>query len=141
MADSWEDDEGASSYSSSESDAAAELHPSSVPMAPPPTPISPSVRTGDRWGGFPSTYSFASGRSADGTQAQSPSSRPEKSAAAAGRMIAGALGVKQPMKTEEARAYENAVREKESKRISKAREERRMEEERRQHTLKQVWEG
>lgn len=55
-------------------------------------------------------------------------------------MIAGALGVKSPRRSDEARAYERAVREKESKRIMKEREERKTEEERRQQARRQVWE-
>ena len=42
--------------------------------------------------------------------------RPEKTDAVAKRMIAGALGIKAPKKTEEQRAYERAIKEKEIKR-------------------------
>jgi len=42
--------------------------------------------------------------------------RPEKTDAVAKRLIAGALGVRAPKKTEEQRAYERAVKEKEIKR-------------------------
>lgn len=42
--------------------------------------------------------------------------RPEKTDAVAKRLIAGALGVRAPKKTEEQRAYERAVKEKEVKR-------------------------
>lgn len=138
MADSWEDDEGASSSASSDLDTATQTRLSSASMAPPPTPISPSGRSGDIRRGFPPTYNSPSSGSA--AEAQLPSSRPEKSAAVAGRMIAGALGVKAPRKTEEARAYERAVRQKQLEKNSRDREERRKEEERRQHALKQVWE-
>jgi hypothetical protein len=55
-------------------------------------------------------------------------------------MIAGALGVKAPKRSDEAKAYEKAVREKESKRIAREREERKEEEERRQQARRQVWE-
>ncbi len=55
-------------------------------------------------------------------------------------MIAGALGVKAPKRSEESRAYEHAVREKESKRLAKQREEQKMEEKRRQQAYNQVWE-
>jgi hypothetical protein len=66
------------------------------------------------------------GRATDGR-------RPEKTDAVAKRMIAGALGVRAPKKTEEQRAYERAGREKEVKRREKekADEARRVEEEKR----------
>jgi len=49
--------------------------------------------------------------------------RPEKSVATAGRMIAGALGVKASKLGEDARKYEKAVREKERRRVKNEREE------------------
>ncbi|KAL8739077.1 MAG: hypothetical protein Q9181_000259 [Wetmoreana brouardii] len=140
VADSWEDVEAASSSDSSDSEAANPCNESSVPGAPPPTPISPSTRSGAAWGEFPSAYSSPVGRTHGSSPAQSPSSRPEKSTAAAGRMIAGALGVKAPKRSEEERAYERAIREKELKRISREREERKTEEERQVQARKQIWE-
>jgi hypothetical protein len=49
-------------------------------------------------------------------------SRPEKTDAVAKRMIAGALGVKGPKKTEEQRAYDKAIKEKEMKRRNQEKE-------------------
>lgn len=54
-------------------------------------------------------------------------------------MIAGALGMKPLKRNEEARAYERAIREKESKRIARELEERKAAEERRQQASRQVW--
>jgi hypothetical protein len=54
-------------------------------------------------------------------------------------MIAGALGVKAPPKTEEARAYERAVREKEKKRLAKEKEGRRAETEAAERAKRQIW--
>ncbi|KAL9002664.1 MAG: hypothetical protein Q9188_004418 [Gyalolechia gomerana] len=139
VADSWEDEEADSSPASSDSDTAVSASISSVPKAPPPTPISPSGKCGTAWGEFPFTHSSASARAYNSNPAQSPSFRPEKSTAAAGRMIAGALGMKTPKRNEEARAYERAIREKESKRIVREREERKAAEERRQQASRQVW--
>ncbi len=68
-----------------------------------------------------------------------PDKRPEKSNAAAGRMIAGALGVKAPKKTEEGKAYERAVRENERVRREKLKEEGRTEEREREEARKKVW--
>ncbi|KAL8997520.1 MAG: hypothetical protein Q9169_003215 [Polycauliona sp. 2 TL-2023] len=142
VAESWEDEEDAASSPASSDEADKTATSRSVPDAPPPTPISPSARRANtEWGEFPSTYTPQSpgGRSGP-SQVSASSHRPEKSTATAGRMIAGALGVKAPQKSEEARAYEKAVREKESKRIARERDERSMEEERRQQARRQVWE-
>lgn len=55
-------------------------------------------------------------------------------------MIAGALGVRAPKKTEEARAYDKAVKEKELKRREKEREAGKKEEEERRKAREAVWE-
>ncbi|KAI4263733.1 MAG: hypothetical protein L6R42_001129 [Xanthoria sp. 1 TBL-2021] len=137
VADSWEDEEDAASSASSD-DAGT---PRCIPNAPPPTPISPSARRVDTaWGEFPSVYSPQSSVGRSNPAQAITSLRPEKSTATAGRMIAGALGVKTPKTSEEAKAYERAVREKESKRIARERAERKMEEEGRQQARRQVWE-
>ncbi|KAL8673156.1 MAG: hypothetical protein Q9168_002420 [Polycauliona sp. 1 TL-2023] len=139
VAESWEDEEDVASSSGDDADKTAASR--SVPSAPPPTPISPSARKADTaWGDFPSTYSPQSPVGRSGPAPASSSHRPEKSTATAGRMIAGALGVKAPKKTEEGRAYEKAVRDNESKRIARERDERKMEEEKRQQARRQVWE-
>ncbi|KAI4200523.1 MAG: hypothetical protein LQ346_002365 [Caloplaca aetnensis] len=139
--EAWEDDPRLSSPASSTSDEAAQREEvSSIPDAPPPTPISPSGQSSAAWGKFPPAYSSPCSPTFVGAEAQSPSSRPEKSTATAGRLIAGALGVKAPKKSEESRAYERAVREKESKRLAKQRDEQEMEEKKRQQAYKQVWE-
>ena len=67
--------------------------------------------------------------------------RPEKTTAAAGRMIAAGLGVRQPKKTEENKAYEKAVREKERKKreVEKVQAKERMEEVER--AKRGVWEN
>lgn len=56
-------------------------------------------------------------------------------------MIAGALGVKAPKKTEEGKAYERAVRENERERREKVKEEARREEREREEARKAVWDG
>ena len=70
-----------------------------------------------------------------------PNYRPEKQVAVAGRLIAGALGVKAPPKSEEARAYERAVREKEKNRLAREREGARMEAEEAERAKRDIWEG
>lgn len=66
--------------------------------------------------------------------------RPEKTDAVAKRMIAGALGVRAPPKTEEQRAYEKAAREKEVRRRREEREERERGEKERERARAAVWE-
>ena len=50
------------------------------------------------------------------SERERPGVRPEKTDAVAKRMIAGALGVRAPKKTEEQKAYDRAIKEKEVKR-------------------------
>lgn len=50
--------------------------------------------------------------------------RPEKTDAVAKRLIAGALGVRAPKKTEEQKAYDKAIKEKEMKRMNAEKEAR-----------------
>lgn len=59
------------------------------------------------------------GYSVDGGNDSKParsSARPDKTDAMAKRMIAGALGVRAPKRTEEQKAYDKAIKEKEIKR-------------------------
>ena len=112
VTESWEDDE----LEDSGDDADRPLsHQQSAdfPLAPPPTPISPSTSFARE--GFISPYGY----SADGGSAGRPersSARPDKTDAMAKRMIAGALGVRAPKRTEEQKAYDKAIKEKEIKR-------------------------
>ncbi|KAI4100905.1 MAG: hypothetical protein LQ339_005330 [Xanthoria mediterranea] len=141
VADSWEDEEDAASSSASADNADETSAPRYIPSAPPPTPISPSAQRADTaWGEFPSVYSSQSSVGRSNPAQATTSHRPEKSTATAGRLIAGALGMKSPKRSEEAKAYERAIREKESKRIVRERDERNTEEERRQQARRQVWE-
>ncbi|KAL2369291.1 hypothetical protein RJZ57_006313 [Blastomyces gilchristii] len=105
--------------------------------APPPTPISPQNSSLPRW--VPDLPSACNSIPPPRHAASTPSPpsgmerRPEKQTAVASRMIAGALGIRAPKRTEEQRAYDRAMREKEAKRRERERElanMRRMEEER-----------
>lgn len=133
-----------------------------IPNAPPPTPI--SSRSGGDWS--PPQLSLGSGTERDcapsllaataslQSQAQSRSSsstpsphsrdgdrRPEKTTATAGRLIAGALGVRAPKKTEEERRYEKAIREKEIRRREREAEERKRLEEEDERAKREIWDG
>ncbi|EEA20410.1 hypothetical protein TMatcc_000394 [Talaromyces marneffei ATCC 18224] len=137
VADSWEDELSEEEYDTSttetekESDTTAKLTSpltptkSEGPLAPPPTPS--TNYDGDdyglpQWGRVPSsntiTSSAAPGRVRDGARV-----RPEKQTAVASRLIAGALGIRAPKRTEEQRAYDRAMKEKEIKRRNKEKEE------------------
>lgn len=65
--------------------------------------------------------------------------RPEKTTAVAGRLIAGALGVRAPKRTDEEREYDRVVREKERKRRAEEREREKREAEEREARKKAVW--
>ncbi|TVY51157.1 hypothetical protein LCER1_G005556 [Lachnellula cervina] len=118
LADSWEDE-------ASGDDTDRPLSPqqsADYPDAPPPTPISPS-HSYSRESAFTSPYGYsASDTRPERSGSGGAGSRPEKTDAVAKRMIAGALGVKAPKKTEEQRAYEKAVKEKEVKRRNQEKE-------------------
>ncbi|WYZ45380.1 hypothetical protein EsH8_VIII_000696 [Colletotrichum jinshuiense] len=109
VVDSWEDDED-DDDDDDEEETPKPLNDGS--NAPPPTPVSPTYNTADR--SFPpygNTDSSSSGLGGSGGVR-----RPEKTDAVARRMIASALGVKVPRLTEEQKAYDKAVKEKERKR-------------------------
>ncbi|EFQ27643.1 hypothetical protein CGRA01v4_02974 [Colletotrichum graminicola] len=137
VADSWEDEDVDDEEEGGNDDDKGEREGTATPQAdgskaPPPTPISPTYSAADR--SF-SPYAAAdpSAPSASSSPAASSGSsgarRPEKTDAVARRMIASALGVKVPRMTEEQRAYDRAVKEKERKRREeeKAADKRRLE--------------
>ena len=73
------------------------------------------------------------------SQTEGSGKRPEKSSVAAGRMIAGALGVRGPKMTEEQKKFESVVREKEKRRIENEKEEARRREKEKEEAKKAVW--
>ncbi|KAI1133747.1 hypothetical protein F5Y10DRAFT_4291 [Nemania abortiva] len=135
VVDSWEDEE--SSASEAEAETETESTTPSIQLnttaqdgvaAPPPTPLSPSygrhgpngsLRDSAPWSPGSSTvdgYGYQDAQNDGGTK------RPEKTDAVARRMIASALGVRAPKQTEEQKAYDRSVREKERKRREEERE-------------------
>ncbi|EON61029.1 hypothetical protein W97_00239 [Coniosporium apollinis CBS 100218] len=122
--------------------------PSEGPLAPPPTPASPTS-------GFTYDLPYSSliptsssiGRtkgtaSEGGSGASTPPSsrRPDKTTAVAGRLIAGALGVRAPKRTEEEREYDRVMRGKEKERREREREERGRRAEEEEAARRKVWE-
>lgn len=65
--------------------------------------------------------------------------RPEKTDAVAKRMIAGALGIKAPKKTEDQKKYEAAVREAERTRREREKEEAKRRVEELERAKKAIW--
>lgn len=138
VAESWEDD--AVSDSSPEDEhqpeqktrrdvaRATESPQRSLPNAPPSTPVAPRTNTPE-W----NTH----GRS----DFREERRRPEKSTAVAGRLIAGALGVKAPKKTEEQRAYERSVKEQEIRRRNREKEQQEKERLEEEKAKASVWDG
>lgn len=113
IADSWED-EDVSSGSDTETGSAQlfEGHTNGT-AAPPPTPVAPTYVQSPPSSGFAANSRTAPAPDLAGG---SPSPRPEKTDAVARRMIAGALGLRAPKLTDEQKAYQKAVQEKERKR-------------------------
>ncbi|KAK8118983.1 uncharacterized protein PG998_003609 [Apiospora kogelbergensis] len=128
VADSWEDESDSDDGEPSTTDTSATTKvPRSATgvAAPPPTPSTPTYNTGSApWQPSAADNSYSSA----GASSSEPR-RPEKTDAVARRMIASALGVKAPRATEEQRAYDRALREKERKRreLEKQEEQRRAE--------------
>ncbi|KAI9371387.1 hypothetical protein BJX61DRAFT_29082 [Aspergillus egyptiacus] len=134
VADSWEDE-----VDDASSETEAELGPTSSnvtdslsmspsvtegPLDPPPTPISPQIS--QPW--VNAAYTNNTGPTSSASRSASsatrdPNRRPEKQTAVAGRLIAGALGIRAPKRTEEQRAYDRAVKEQEIRRRNREREE------------------
>jgi hypothetical protein len=116
VSESWEDEE--LENSGDETDRPLSPQQSAdYPSAPPPTPISPTSSFAQET--FVNPYGFGTGGPAD---PRTERTRPEKTDAVAKRMIAGALGVRAPKKTEEQKAYDRAIKEKEIKRRNQEKE-------------------
>lgn len=137
------------------------------PNVPPPTPISPanshsggspfpfgspntaSSSIADRFAQSASGYAPSSPRCSSRTTQSSnsrtpalrdPGVRQEKTDAVAKRLIAGALGIKAPKKTEEQRQYDRAVREKEMRRRNEEKERVKKGEEEKERAKAAMWE-
>lgn len=141
VADSWDLE---SSGSDTETESSAPLSTTSTsthddnsfpPHPPPPTPASPTPFD------FPDNTPYGASRSRgdSGVSAGGLDKRPEKTTAVAGRLIAGALGVRAPKRTDEEREYDRVVREKERKRRAEEREREKREAEEREARKKAVW--
>lgn len=143
VADSW-DLESSGSDTETETGSPAPLSTATTltnddlpPHPPPPTPASPTPFD------FPDNSPYGAGRlrgdSGVSSGAGGLDKRPEKTTAVAGRLIAGALGVRAPKRTDEEREFDRAMREKERKRRDEEREREKRETEEREARKKAVW--
>lgn len=141
IADTWEDDDLSSG---SETDRPLSAQGSrDYPNAPPPTPISPTSPATNRHRdtfATPLAESWNQDTASPGIPERDEARRPEKSVSTASRMIAMGLGQKVPKKTEEQRAYDRAVREKEIRRRNAEKEEKRKAEEDATRAKAAIWE-
>ena len=120
VADSWEDEDPSSSEESDQR--LAQQQSTDYPAAPPPTPISPTTSFASRES-FTGLYGYINGTDeASDPRTERSNTRPEKTDAVAKRLIAGALGVRAPKKTDEQMAYDRAIKEKEVKRRNQEKE-------------------
>ncbi|KAI1816918.1 hypothetical protein GGS20DRAFT_133056 [Poronia punctata] len=145
VVDSWEDEE-------SDVSEVEPVTPSAQPddregvAAPPPTPLSPSEKrlgpNGEVTNNAPWLAAGTTGGVGYGFETPQDDSgprRPEKTDAVARRMIASALGVRAPRMTEEQRAYDRALREKERKRREEEREAERKRKEEAERARAAMW--
>ncbi|KAF1356850.1 hypothetical protein BDV97DRAFT_18948 [Delphinella strobiligena] len=134
VADSWDDEvadtfhQMPASISSTEARTRSRPPTSEGPYAPPPTPSSPSV------------YADHVNRPLRShSPAMDSEKRPEKSTAVANRLIAGALGVRAPKRTEEQRKYDRAMKEQEIRRKNKEKEEEKRRQEEAEKAKAAIW--
>ncbi|KAJ5450057.1 uncharacterized protein N7458_006506 [Penicillium daleae] len=115
VADSWEDEANLSS--DDEPGSTADTASPSVlsPALSAEGPLDPLQR--------PSHCRRRTQPASPGAGPKNPARRPEKQTAVAGRLIAGALGIRAPKRTEEQRAYDRSVKEQEIRRRNREREE------------------
>ncbi|KAF2031466.1 hypothetical protein EK21DRAFT_110837 [Setomelanomma holmii] len=148
VADSWDEDASGSDtdtepdLSKASTSSPHTLEPISTvtsndlsPHPPPPTPASPTPFD------YPDNVPYGASRSRgdSGVGRTVSDKRPEKTTAVAGRLIAGALGVRAPKRTDEEREYDKAMREKERRRRAEERERETREREEVEARKKAVW--
>lgn len=146
VAESWEDEDVEMNTPTASDTLSPIVQQNSNVMAPnppPPTPISPAGQSYD-WstagvlgGGRPQPR----GPAGQGTSQEDIDRRPEKTTAAASRMIAAGLGVRAPKKTEEQRQYDRAMKEQEIKRKNREKEDREKERQDDERAKAAVWDS
>ncbi|OAL03915.1 hypothetical protein IQ06DRAFT_291559 [Phaeosphaeriaceae sp. SRC1lsM3a] len=145
VADSWDEDVSGSDTETEDAELATKSSPHDsldpistvtsndiAPIPPPPTPASPTPFD------FPDNVPYGAPRER-GESRPGPDKRPEKTTAVAGRLIAGALGVRAPKRTDEEREYDKAMREKERRRRTEEKEREAREKAEAEARKKAVW--
>lgn len=124
--ESWEDETAGEGPVEAPGPSLKQMTSNDGPAPPPPTPISPQDMDpiSRRWEAGHVTESGQPTPRNPGVSRDSSERRPEKTTSTANRMIAGALGIKAPKKTEEQRQYDKALREAEIKRKNREKEQR-----------------
>ncbi|KAK6006525.1 hypothetical protein QM012_006935 [Aureobasidium pullulans] len=123
VADSWEEEEEASLDHEASSTTTDRARPAAeAAPVPKSTYLPPHLKYRSAAPSPPSRSVTPPSRSATPSSSASSERRPEKTNAVAHRLIAGALGVKVPRRTEEQRAYDKAMREQEKRKRDKERE-------------------
>lgn len=137
VADSWdqEDRDEVAGLPTTSKSSLPYTQTSDAPIAPPPTPISPSTY-GDR---DQHPTSVPSWQSTTESLSRDPDKRPEKSTAVANRLIAGALGVRAPKRTEEQRKYDRAVKEQEIRKKNREKEDLKRKQEEAEKAKAAIW--
>ncbi|KAG9639602.1 hypothetical protein KCU95_g10557, partial [Aureobasidium melanogenum] len=121
VADSWEEEASLDQEPSSTTNHTANPTPEPAPV-PQSTHLPPHLKYRSAAPSPPSRSLTPPSRSTTPSSSTSSERRPEKTNAVAHRLIAGALGVKVPRRTEEQRAYDKAMREQEKRKRDKERE-------------------
>lgn len=138
VVDSWEDEEMSDSEPGDDQALKNVPEPktptvSSLPSAPPPTPLTASG-PGASWDTHHSAEASSSSARNDGK-------RPEKTDAVARRLIAAGLGIKAPKQTEEQVAYQKSVKEQEKKKRDLEREGEKQQQEAKERAKAAIWDN
>lgn len=142
--DSWEDEDNETSDTAVEAPGPSlkQMTSNEGPAPPPPTPISPQNGEGYMSRKWEPSVSSDSGRPTprySQPDQASAEKRPEKTTATANRLIAGALGIKAPKKTEEQKQYEKATKEAEIRRKAREKEAKERERQADEQAKTDVW--
>ena len=116
---------------------------SEMPAPPPPTPASPLSSRALPQYPRPTSASVSSGLHDSrpvSSSSKDADKRPEKSTAVANRLIAGALGVRAPKRTEEQRKYDRAIKEQEIRRKNKEKDDVKRKQEEAERAKASIWE-
>lgn len=122
--ESWEDEAAGDGPVEAPGPSLKQITSNDGPAPPPPTPISPQ-NTDPIFRQWEAGHVTENGQPTPrnpGISRENSEKRPAKTTSTANRMIAGALGIKAPKKTEEQKQYDKALKDAEIKRKNRERE-------------------